>query len=98
MRASSISIQRFCHASSAVEPSADADRHVAVEALGDGDPDRLDPQQAPVDAAHMVLAIVERRAPAGAFEITAFRRLQYFTVLTRPWRRTQDAQSPRASV
>ena len=89
MRASSISIHRFCHASSAVGPSADATETLpsyrSATAIQIGSI-RSKPA---VDAAHVVLAVVERGAPAGTLEITAFRRLQHRAVLSRTLRRTQ---------
>lgn len=54
----------------------DRDRHLAVEALGLGGPDRLDLQEPPVEAADVVLAIVEGGPPAVTFECPPVGRLE----------------------
>ena len=55
-----------------------------IGAFGFGVPHRFDLQQPTVAGADQVLPVVERGAPAGAFEVTSVALLQHRTVLTLP--------------
>ena len=49
--------------------------HVSVEAFGFCHPNRFHPQQAPIQPAHVVLAIIEGGPPTSAFELATLFRL-----------------------
>ena len=73
-RESSMSARSAAHASSMVRAGRRGHDHHPVEALGLGNPDRLDLDQATVAPADVVLAIVHHRAPAGPLERTTIHR------------------------
>ena len=47
---------------------------------------RLDPEEPPVETPDVILAVVERRAPSGAFQVPTRIRLQHRAVSASAWR------------